>query len=111
MGLLRVLVVSSVRLVEEAVAIALERRGCLSSAAASDGRSGATDTRELRPDVVLVDASQPEGIGHARQLAASFPAAKVVAFGVTEKRDEIVALAAAGTAGYVCASATAQETV
>src|SRR5712664_394390 len=66
---------------------------------------------ELRPDVVLFDATRAGNLGYARILADQVPASKVVAFGVAETDAEIVALAAAGIAGYVRDDAAAEDVV
>jgi two-component system nitrate/nitrite response regulator NarL len=68
-------------------------------------------TADLRPDVVLFDATRHESVEHLKHLVASVPNTKIVALGVTEANDEILALAAAGTAGYVHYSAEGKDVV
>jgi two-component system nitrate/nitrite response regulator NarL len=68
-------------------------------------------TADLRPDVVLFDATRHDSVAHLKHLVASVPNTKIVALGVTEASDEILALAAAGTAGYVHDSAAAKDVV
>jgi DNA-binding NarL/FixJ family response regulator len=65
----------------------------------------------LSPDAVLFDAGRPESIEFAKGLVASAPHCKVVAFGVKETAEEFLALAAAGTAGYVRDSAASYDVV
>jgi len=65
----------------------------------------------LRPDVVLFDAARHDSVELLKDLVASAPNSRVVAFGVKETDEEILALAAAGTAGYVCNSAESGDVV
>jgi DNA-binding NarL/FixJ family response regulator len=109
--MLRVLVVSEVWLFQEGVSSVLARHPGISVIGTADATSARARTDELRPDVVLFDAARRESIEHARQFVASVPTTKIVAFGVPEGNDEILALAAAGTAGFVCADAQAKDVV
>jgi two-component system nitrate/nitrite response regulator NarL len=63
----------------------------------------------LHPDVVLFDAGRHSSVDLVRELVASVPRSKVVAFGVKETEEEILALAAAGTAGYIRESVKSGE--
>ena len=65
----------------------------------------------LHPDVILFDAARRDSVEFLKDLVASAPDSKVVAFGVKETDEEILALAAAGTAGYVCNSAESSDVV
>ncbi len=77
----------------------------------TDVHHACAQAAELRPDIVLFDATRQESVEQAKSLAASLPDAKIVAFGVTETKDDILALAAAGTAGYVCNDAAPDDVV
>jgi DNA-binding NarL/FixJ family response regulator len=65
----------------------------------------------LHPDVVLFDAARHDSVKLLKDLVAAAPNSRVVAFGVKDTDEEILALAAAGTAGYVCNSAEASDVV
>jgi DNA-binding NarL/FixJ family response regulator len=65
----------------------------------------------LLPDVVLFDAARWESVAFVKTLVASAPHSKIVAFGVKETAEEFLALAAAGTAGYVRDSAESNDAV
>ncbi len=65
----------------------------------------------LHPHVVLFDAARQDSVEFVKALVASAPHSKVVAFGVKETAEEFLALAAAGTAGYVCDSAECSDVV
>jgi len=60
---------------------------------------------------VLFDAGRRDNVTRLRGLASAVPACKVVAFGVKETNEEILALAAAGTSGYVGESAASADVV
>ena len=106
---LRVLVVSDVRLFQEGVSSLLARRPGISVIGTADVTSARARTDALRPDVVLFDAARRESTEHARRLVAAVPTVKIVAFGVQETHNEILDLAAAGTAGYACADADVND--
>jgi DNA-binding NarL/FixJ family response regulator len=109
--MLRVLVVSDVRLFREGVSSVLAHQGGVVVIGTANIPHAQVRTDELRPDVVLFDATRHESIAHARSLAAWAPSTKIVAFGVAENHNEILALAAAGTAGYVRDDAEAKDLV
>jgi DNA-binding NarL/FixJ family response regulator len=98
---LRVLVVSDVKVVQEGLLTVLARQPGVEVIGITDMRSAQEYGTRLRPDVVLVDATRRESIERVRELVASASECRVVAFGVKETGEEILALAAAGTAGYV----------
>jgi len=110
-GLLRVLVVSEIRLFQDAFAALLGRQAGVSVIGMTNPLQAPAQTAELRPDIVLFDATRPGNLSYARTLADQVPASKVVAFGVAETDAEIVALAAAGIAGYVRDDAAAEDVV
>jgi len=110
-AMLRVLVVSNVRLFREGVSSVLERQDGVSIVGTADEPHAQASTSELQPDVVMFDTSRHESVGHASNLAAVSPNTKIVAFGVAETHEAILALAAAGTAGYVRDDAEAKDVV
>jgi two-component system, NarL family, nitrate/nitrite response regulator NarL len=108
---LRVLVVTEVRLFQEGIASVLGQQERVDVIGATDMPHAVAKAAELQPDIVLFDASRRESVEDARNLAASLPDAKIVAFGVAETKHDILALAAAGTAGYVCNDAAPKDVV
>ncbi len=108
---LRVLIVSDVRIVQEGLHSVLARRNEISVVSTTDLRHAGEQSARLRPDVVLFDAARHESLELVKELVAATPDSRVVAFGVQETEDEILALAAAGTAGYVRASAASCDLV
>ena len=106
----RVLVVSNVRVVREGLSV-LARRGAVEVVSTVDMLHARDQSTELHPDVVLFDAARQDSVEFVKDLVASAPHSKVVAFGVKETDEEILALAAAGTAGYVRESAESSGVV
>jgi two-component system nitrate/nitrite response regulator NarL len=100
-ALYRVLVASDVRLFQAGIALLLEPADCVEIVGTTTLPHVLTKTAQLRPDIVLLDATRPSNLECAKPLTDQMPAAKVVAFGVAETGTEILALAAAGIAGYV----------
>jgi two-component system, NarL family, nitrate/nitrite response regulator NarL len=109
----RVLVVSDVQVVHEGLRLLLAQHQSVEVVSATDARHASALTERLRPDVVLFDASRCRGGGGERvkEFVGGLPCSKVVAFGVTETDEQILALAAAGTAGYVRDSAESGDLV
>lgn len=60
-----------------------------------------SQVRDLRPDVVLIDATVPEAVGTAAEIRRGTQAVKVVAITLGETEAEVVQLAEAGVSGYV----------
>ena len=108
---LRVLVVSNVRVVREGLNSVLARRGAVEVVSTVDMLHARDQSTELHPDVVLFDAARHDSVEFVKDLVASAPHSKFVAFGVKETDEEILALAAAGTAGYVRESAEGSDVV
>jgi two-component system, NarL family, nitrate/nitrite response regulator NarL len=108
---LRVLVVSDVRIVQEGLRAVLGVREEIEIVSTVDARQAGERCARLQPQVVLFDAARRESVEYVRDVVRSAPAAKVVAFGVHETEEEILPLAAAGTAGYVRAGIHSDDLV
>lgn len=109
--MLRVLIVSDVRVVQEGLHSVLARLEQVDVVSTVDSLHARYQSELLHPDVVLFDAARHDSVEFLKELVASVPQSKVVAFGVKETDEEILALAAAGTAGYVCDSAESGDVV
>jgi len=109
--MLRVLIVSDVRVVQEGLNSLLAQRAGIDVVSAVDMLRAGDEIARLLPDVVLFDAVRPESVEFVKTLVASAPHSKIVAFGVKETAEEFLALAAAGTAGYVRDSAESDDVV
>src|SRR3979490_1542509 len=106
---LRVLVVSNVRVVREGLNSILAQRGGLDVVSTVAVAYAGDRSAQLHPDVILFDAARQDSVEFVKDLVASAPHSKVVAFGVKETDEEILQLAAAGTAGHVRESAERRD--
>jgi DNA-binding NarL/FixJ family response regulator len=107
MARIRVLIIAGIRLYCEGLAEILGRRACVEVVGvASDPVRGLQRERDLRPDVVLVDTSMPQAITAVHAILATTAAAKVIALGVSEEDQDVLAFAEAGVCGYVTRDAT-----
>lgn len=109
--MMRILVVSDVRIVLEGLHSVLAQQNGVDIISTVDTRHATHRSAQLNPDIVLFDAVRLESIDIVKDLVASSPHTKVVAFGVKEIDAQILALAAAGTAGCVCDSAASGDMV
>ncbi len=80
---------------------------------AADGRTACAKTRELRPDIVVMDLSMPEmnGVEATRILCLACPDVKVLALTVHEERSYLRDLIEAGAAGYILKRSAAEDLV
>jgi two-component system nitrate/nitrite response regulator NarL len=108
---LRVLIVSDVRVVQEGLNSLLAQRTGIDVVSAVDMLHASDEIARLLPDVVLFDAARQDSVEFVKTLVASAPQSRIVAFGVKETAEEFLALAAAGTAGYVRDSAESNDVV
>jgi two-component system nitrate/nitrite response regulator NarL len=108
---LRVLVVSDVRIVQEGLCAVLGAHAEIEVVSSVDPRQAVDQCARLQPQVVLFDAARRESVEYVRDVVRSAPGCKVVAFGVHETDEEILPLAAAGTAGYVRAGIASGDVV
>lgn len=96
----RILVLSGVRLLRDAMASALDDEGYTFVRFASPSMLP-DDWTDIGPDVVLADISSPRMLDRMRQMSAQFPRARIIAFGVDDDEAEVLACAEAGAAGYL----------
>jgi two-component system nitrate/nitrite response regulator NarL len=101
-GMIRVAIVTDIRLYREGLADALGRQGDVEViGTAASGVVGLERVRHLLPDIVLLDMALADGVATVRALAATTPGVKVVALAVPETERHVLAIAEAGIAGYV----------
>ncbi len=70
---------------------------------ATNGREAVALTRQLRPDVVLMDIHMPimNGIDATRLIHAEHPAVRVIGLSTSDEEELIAAMWAAGAEAYV----------
>jgi DNA-binding NarL/FixJ family response regulator len=108
--MIRVLLIADVRFYREGLAHALTCDGrfvVVDAIAQRDGPLAVTDA--LAPDIVLLDATLPHAIELATRLSQRAGAVKVIALGVVESENSVVAWAEAGACGYVRCDASFEQ--
>ena len=99
---LRILVVCGVRFIAEGLAEILERDVSVSVVGVcADLAEAVAASPALQPDVVLLDARLPDAAAAVRWALDIAPGMRIVATGVRETEDDIVAWAEAGVIGYI----------
>lgn len=78
---------------------------------AADGFDALSKTRQLRPDVVLMDINMPviDGIAVTHQLTAEFPSIAVIMLTMHHQDQQVVQAMKSGARGYVPKSASIQQ--
>lgn len=100
--MLSVLICCPVRLYAHSLAEALAGKGEVEVAGtAATAAECVTRFHDLRPEIVLIDVAVPGGIRTMRSLAMSGHAVGVVALGVHESEEDVIACAEAGVSAYV----------
>ena len=101
---LRVLIVDDDPVFRELLAFVLRAdAGAVIVGQACDGAEGVDLTRELHPDVVVMDLRMPnmDGFEATQQIAATVPDARVLVVSSSKEREDIVRAGEAGAAGYL----------
>lgn len=78
---------------------------------ATDGRAAVERTRELEPDVVLMDISMPglNGLEATRQIKKETPHCKVLVLSAHDRDDYILQVVRSGANGYLLKNTTAED--
>jgi DNA-binding NarL/FixJ family response regulator len=71
---------------------------------AGDGKMAVEMTRELLPDVILMDINMPvmNGIDATRAIRAEFSTVQVIGLSMSQHVEQAQPMLDAGAAGYVC---------
>ena len=109
--MIRVLVVAHVRLFREGIASFLETQPGIAVVGAAEPEEAADLVTVAEPEIVLVDIPDRAGLATVRHMAELAPEVKVVAVGISEAEDDIIACAQAGIAGYVLRDGSLEDLV
>jgi DNA-binding NarL/FixJ family response regulator len=109
---LRIAVVSGVRFLREGLAEILERDPLVSVVRLCTDLSEAVAlSPALDADVVLLDATIPDGAAAVRRALDIAPGLRIVAVAVRETEDDIISWAEAGVVGYIPSTAALADLV
>lgn len=97
----RILIVSSVRLYREALALRLGQNECLTIVGAVEPGDALAEVARFDPDLVLLDAGEWHGLDLAETLLAHRPELRIVALAVPELAGYAIAATWRGIAGFV----------
>lgn len=79
---------------------------------AADAAGAVRVTRELLPDVALLDVSMPGGgLQAAREISAACPVVRVIMLTVSEREDDVLRALQAGARGYILKGVAAADLV
>src|SRR6202012_5459658 len=97
-----VMIISDVRFIRESLSAVLARistirLSCVATALFEAQSAVMSDA----PDVILLDVTVPDGLQMVVQLRHLCPGASVVALGLRERDEDVLAWAEAGIVGYV----------
>jgi DNA-binding NarL/FixJ family response regulator len=107
-----VLIVADIRLYRDGLAHILAEEPRLTVVGTAADLQSALRLAAERPiDVALVDMVMPQSIAAVRGIATTVPRVKVVALGVRENEEDLIACAEAGVAGYVARAASVEDLV
>jgi len=110
-GRVRVLVVDDHALVRRGIATMLAAESDLEVVGeANNGQRAIEMTRQLTPDVILMDVSMPvmSGIDATRAIHAEFPALRVIGLSMFDDPEQPEAMRQAGAAGYLSKNDSAE---
>ena len=107
----RLIVLSDFRLLRDGLELALARSASVSVVGTADLAATPREIAEHRPDALLLDASGASALAAVRPVREALPGIRIVAFGVAEAEEAILACAEAGVAGFVAPGASVDELV
>ena len=113
----RILLADDHKIVSEGLQMVIDKQAEMKVVGlASDGREAVRLTRELSPDVVIMDVAMPNlnGIEATRQIIKEAPGVKVLALSMHTDRRYVTGMLSAGVSGYLlkdCAGAELAQAV
>lgn len=109
---IRIIIADDHKIVREGLRALIEKKASMEIVAeAGDGRTAVRLSKELLPDVVVMDVAMPDlnGIEATRQIVAKSREVKVLALSMHSDRRFVVEMFKAGTAGYLLKDCAFEE--
>ena len=109
---IRIVIADDHQIVRQGLKLLLEKESDMEVVGeAEDGRSTVTLTRELTPDVVVMDVKMPEmnGIEASHRILSEFPDVKVIALSMYSDRRFVIDMLKAGAQGYLLKDCAFEE--
>jgi len=80
---------------------------------AANGRGAVALSRQIRPDVIIMDVSMPDlnGIEATREILAEFPQAKIIGLSIHAEGRYIAEMLKAGASGYLLKDCPSSELI
>lgn len=113
-GRVRVLIADDHRVVREGIQSFLSQEDWLEVVGqAANGREAVLLTRELQPDVVIMDISMPElnGIEATRIIAGESPQVRIIGMSMHQQQDMAAAMLSAGAERYLTKGGPAEDLI
>lgn len=111
---IRILIADDHKIVREGLRNLIEKRPEMEVIGeAEDGRTAVKLTKELLPDIIIMDVAMPEmnGIEATRQIIAGAPHVKIIALSMHSDRRFIVEILKEGASGYLLKDCAFEELV
>jgi DNA-binding NarL/FixJ family response regulator len=108
----RILLADDHKIVRDGLRALLENQpGVAVVAEADNGRATVSLTRDLLPDLVIMDIGMPDlnGIDATRQIVSEFPGVRVIALSMHSDRRFVVQMFRAGASGYLLKDCAFEE--
>ncbi|MEV4099333.1 response regulator transcription factor [Nonomuraea sp. NPDC049649] len=112
--MIRVLLVDDQVLVRAGLRMLLETGdGLVAAGEAGDGHEAVRRSRELRPDVVLMDLHMPgmDGVTATERIVAELPRTRVLALSTFDLEENVVAALRAGASGFLPKDVSPEELI
>jgi len=109
---IRILLADDHKIMREGLCSLLEKQNEMEVVAqAENGRMTVKLTRELAPDVVIMDVAMPDlnGIEATQQIISEFPSVKVIALSMYSDRQTVKGMLRAGASGYLIKDSAFEE--
>ena len=102
-SMIRLFIADDAPFIREIVRNTVERAGIQVVGEASDGLEAVSMALALKPDVILMDIIMPgmNGIEAAKQILATLPQTKIIAFSTADQKGIVTQALAAGCCHYL----------